>query len=127
MAKVILAKDVPEKTKQDKLAALITPLSKDSSKLLEVFDTYFKPVCQDIKNFLEVDEFKGGFDEMQLLNKYILSLDYSTAEGKQKTAEAHTLAIRWEAADALCNYEASKLRLDPGEWWKMCWNKDDED
>ena len=68
-----------------------------------------------------VEDFRGGFDEIQQLYRYVLEIDASTDEGKKKLLDAHTLAIQWEAADAYCKHEASKLRWKPAQWWKFCW------
>lgn len=93
----------------------------DPADLLAAFNNYFKPACDDIAKMIDVESFKGGFDEMPLLYQYILGIDTSTDEGKKKMLKAHTLAIRWEAADAYCKHESEKLRWKPAEWWKFCW------
>lgn len=105
----------------------VTPLTTDTTKLLDIFNKHFKPICKNIGQMLNIENFRGGFDEIQELYKYILELDSSTEDGKRQIIAAHTLAVQWEAADAYCKHEASKLRWKPAEWWKYCWAQADAD
>lgn len=121
MSTIISKKTLANSILAQRFETEVTPMTTDPSELLTVFNTYFKPICQAIGQIICVEDFKGGFDEIQKLYKYILEIDASTDEGKKKLLDAHTLAIQWEAADAYCKHEASKLHWKPAQWWKFCW------
>ena len=121
MSTIISKKTLANSILAQRFETEVTPMKTDPSELLTAFNTYFKPTCQAIGQMIGVENFKGGFDEIQQLYRYVLEIDVSTDEGKQRLLSAHTLAIQWEAADAYCKHEAEKLRWKPAEWWKFCW------
>jgi len=123
MSNIISKNVLAEKIAADRFNGEVTPMTTDPTELLFAFNTYFKPTCDAIAKMIGVENFKGGFDEIQQLYRYVLEIDASTDEGKQRLLNAHTLAIQWEAADAYCKHEAEKLRWKPAEWWKFCWTQ----
>lgn len=57
-------------------------MTTDTTELLFAFNTYFKPTCDAIGKMIGVENFRGGFDEIQQLYRYVLEIDASTDEGK---------------------------------------------
>lgn len=76
--------------------------------------TNFKTVCGKIAEFLEVEEFLGGYDDIQLL---------ATSEKAQENpVQALMLGQMWQAADDECNYKAERLGISRPRWWYCCWD-----
>ena len=73
--------------------------------------TMFRAVCTDICTLLGVEDFRGGFDEMQAFQS---SESFNTMPGLR-------LAIEWSAANELCKYEGAKIGLGQPQWWHECW------
>jgi len=73
--------------------------------------TMFRAVCTDIGALLGVEDFRGGFDEMQAFQS---SESFNTMPGMR-------LAIEWSAANELCKYEGAKIGLGQPQWWHECW------
>lgn len=71
----------------------------------------FQDVCKQIKTALNLQEFKGGFDEMIVFQNSEFS----------KTVEGLQLAIKWSAVNELCLYEAKKIGIGQPDWWYRCW------
>lgn len=71
----------------------------------------FRAVCTDIGALLGVEDFRGGFDEMQTFQA---SEMFNTMPGLR-------LAIEWSAANELCKYEGAKIGLGQPDWWHECW------
>jgi len=124
MSRIISKAELQEQIASQRFDGEVTPQSTDTADLIAAFNNYFKPACQSIGAMISVEDFRGGFDEMPLLYQYILSIDKTTEEGKRKLLDAHTEAIRWEAANASCVHESDKLRWKPSRWWKFCWEQD---
>lgn len=96
---------------QDKLIALVTPKTTDQTEFNQACEQ-FKAICHQIGQLINVEDFKGGFDEILLFQN----------SDKSMTNEGLALAIKWTAANSLCTYLASKLGIGQPEWWKICWN-----
>lgn len=88
---------------------LIYPTETDSTEFREAFTTKFKKVCDDIRAFLGLEEFKGSLDDIMKLEAFIIDQDPSTEKGKQKILEASILETRWNSADKLCRYLGARL------------------
>ena len=73
--------------------------------------TMFRAVCTNIGTLLGVEDFRGGFDEMQTFQS---SESFNTMPGLR-------LAIEWSAANELCKYEGAKIGLGQPQWWHECW------
>lgn len=71
----------------------------------------FRAICGQIGTAIGKPGFKGGFDEMA---EFQASEVYATVEGLQ-------LAVAWSAANELCKYEGSKIKLGQPAWWYKCW------
>ena len=71
----------------------------------------FRTVCAEIKEFLGLDEFYGGYDE---LDKYIERPELLTPEGQ-------ALKDKLNLYDSSCNHEAGKIGLPSPEWFYKCW------
>ena len=86
--------------------------SKETQAEFEAACENFRKVCQDIQAVTNIEDFKGGFDEM---------LEFQNSP-VAATAEGLALAMRWSAADKLCTYIADrKLKIGQPAWWKKCW------
>ena len=86
--------------------------SEDTQAQFEAACENFRKVCQDIQDVTNIEDFKGGFDEM---------LEFQNSP-VAATAEGLALAMRWSAADKLCTYIADrKLKIGQPAWWKKCW------
>jgi len=72
----------------------------------------FRETCAQIGNLIGVEDFRGGFEEMETFRQSEVS----------STLEGFALAIRWLAADKLATYEGAKLGYDQPSWWYKCWN-----
>ena len=91
------------------------PAAPDTS----AFDTAcakFREICAAIGEAIGDPDFKGGFDEMEKLQRAPV---FGTIEGLQ-------LAQAWNAANELCKYEGHKLGLEQPEWWYECWRQVEE-
>ena len=86
------------------------PEPPDQSAFLEACER-FRAVCADIGALLGVEDFRGGFDEMQTFQA---SEMFNTMPGLR-------LAIEWSAANELCKYEGAKIGLGQPQWWYECW------
>lgn len=106
MSKIISKEQLKQQIFEGRFESEVTPMTTDTTELLMAFNMYFKPTCDAIGKMIGAESFKGGFDEIQQLYRYVLEIDASTDEGKQRLLNAHTLAIQWEAADAYCKHEA---------------------
>jgi len=71
----------------------------------------FRAICKEIGELISEPDFKGGFDEIA---KYQASEQATTTEGI-------ILGLKWNTADKLCTYEASKLGIGQPDWWYRCW------
>ena len=76
--------------------------------------TNFKTVCGKIAEFLEVEEFLGGYDDIQLLA--------TSEKAQQNPVQALMLGQMWQAADDECNYKAERLGIGRPRWWYCCWD-----
>lgn len=121
--KIISQAEFEENEQYEKLVDQATPINTDPTELYGVFKDYFQPACQDIGVLIGFLNFRGGYEDMPAFYMYILTLDKTTDEGKQKILDAHTLAIRWEAANSFCIHESNKLGWKPSRWWKWCWEQ----
>lgn len=72
----------------------------------------YRKVCMDVRQLLNMPEFRGGFEEWAAL-----VMDNTLS----KNTELQILARRGEALNALITYEAKKLGIVPPDWWKECW------
>ena len=121
--KIVNQKEFEQIEEHSMILDRVTPVTNDSTDLYQAFLTYFQPACEDIGKLIGVQDFRGGYDDMPLLYAYILHLDKTTEEGKRAIIDAHTIAFRWEAANAYCNHESNKLGWKPSIWWKWCWQQ----
>ena len=71
----------------------------------------FRQVCNQIKQLLGLQEFKGGFDQMAIFQ----------ASEKANTIEGIGLAMKWSALNQLCKYQGNKLGYGQPQWWYKCW------
>ena len=76
----------------------------------------FRQICGEIGSAAEIENFRGGFDEMAAFQR---SAVYGTLQGLQ-------LAMAWSAANELCKYEGSKLGFGQPDWWYRCWEATEE-
>lgn len=108
--KIISKQKFKEQQIQDKLISLITPKTTDRTEF-EIACQQFRNICEEIRKFLNIDEFKGGFDEIMLFQNSPIA----------NTNEGLFLAMKWNAANNLCTYLANKLGIGQPDWWKECW------
>ena len=73
----------------------------------------FRTLCAQIGNFIDDQDFKGGFDEY---TEFAMSEAY-----QQNPVQGNALAIQWSALNELCKYEGAKIGLGQPEWWYKCW------
>lgn len=73
----------------------------------------FRNTCEEIKTFLNLDKFTGGYDEILT----VMSLD------QFKSNEGIILTNKLNIANSLCNHEAKKIGLAAPEWFYKCWEK----
>lgn len=73
----------------------------------------FRNTCEEIRVFLNLDKFTGGYDE--ILN--IMTLE------QFKSNEGIILANKLNIANSLCNHEAKKIGLSAPDWFYKCWEK----
>ena len=78
--------------------------------------TTFKAVCGQIAEFMGVDVFFGGYDD-------ILAFQQSE-QAQENPVQALMLAMMWQGADDDCNYRAQKLGIGRPRWWYCCWDID---
>ena len=78
--------------------------------LFKTYCNYFKQVCNEIGNLINVSNFKGSNQE--ILNFYG-SDEYKTEKGVQ-------LAIALDTVKNLCQYQAEKLNIY-NQWFDKCW------
>ena len=121
--KIINQRAFEEQQEYDMVVENATPMTTDTTDLYQTFVDYFQPTCVEIGSLIGVLNFRGGYEDMTSLYVYILTLDKTTEEGKQKILDAHTIAFRWSAANDFCNHEANKLGWKPSKWWKWCWEQ----
>lgn len=112
--------------KEEMVVEACTPVTTDTSDLIDAFDNSFVPACTDIAIAIGDETFRGSFDDMVKLYQYILGIDVSTEYGKGKMFQAIILAIRWQAADALCNHESEKLGWKKPKWFVDMWKRYDD-
>ena len=78
--------------------------------LFETYCNYFRRVCSEIGNLINVSNFKGSNQE--ILNFYG-SDEYKSEKGVQ-------LAIALDTTKNLCQYQAVKLNIY-NQWFDKCW------
>lgn len=90
----------------------ITPLN--TYENLNPACTLFRQVCGEISSLLNIEGFKGGFDEL-----------LSLTEEQQISLRTSGLSDKLNLVDRWCNHEANKVGLQAPAWWYRCWEVED--
>ena len=73
----------------------------------------FRAVCNEIAQFLGVEQFLGGFGDIAA---------FETSEtAAANPVMALMLSSKWNAADKLCTYLGSKVGYGQPKWFYYCW------
>lgn len=80
----------------------------DTSKIEKLY-AQFRDTCNNIRDLMRMDEFKGTYDE-------ILSLP---ARGMD--ARLDDLVFKWQTLDSAIKVEANKLGYKGDQWVRNCW------
>jgi hypothetical protein len=70
----------------------------------------FRSICASIESALEIDDFKGGFDEI-----------FALTDAQHMVLREAGLTDKLNFADRLCNHEANKVGMQAPAWWYRCW------
>lgn len=123
--KIVSQKLFEDLEAMERVQLAVEPVTNDETDLITAFTQYFKPTCQEIGALIGVLDFRGGYENMMSLNQYILDQDINTPEGQKNILRAQTLAIKWQAANSLCNHEATKLGWKLPKWFVEMWSRYD--
>lgn len=129
----IRSREEAEKSARDeKIDELINPIDTDPTQFNTAFKEKFKPVVDDIADFLQLDEekrkgFKGSLDDIMMLESFILKQDPSTEQGREAILRASVLETRWNSADKLCRYLGGRLGWRQPRWFIEGWKLFQED
>ena len=74
----------------------------------------FRAVCEQIRQFLHLEEFKGGFDEYAAM----MESEYFLAD----PTTANTLMHEWSGMNQLCTYLGEKVGKGQPDWWYYAWS-----
>lgn len=117
--KIMTKESVEQERLMQRLKDSITPISDDRSRF-EAACENFRNVCGQIGTLIGQD-FKGGYDDMEVVANFIYSLDLTTEQGKETAIRANSLVSAWSGANDFCIYEAKRIGLGQPDWWKDCW------
>lgn len=84
----------------------------------------FRNLCFQIGSLLGIENFTGGYDEIEDLKKSIVSKidQYDTAI----LVKILIVFVELISADLNCNNEADKIGLYGSSWWYKCWENDNQ-
>lgn len=88
-----------------------TPDLTDETEEFENACAQFRQVCGEIGTLIDVENFRGGFDDMPTFY----------AHDAYKTITGLCLAMAWKGLDTECTYLGAKIGLGQPEWWRRCW------
>ena len=78
--------------------------------------TLFKTVCNQMAEFMGVDVFLGGYDDIPMFQQ--------SEAAQENPVQALKFGMMWKAADDECNYRAQKFGIGRPRWWYCCWDID---